>query len=50
MDGTILNGSGETYTKTVDFLKDYPIPLTMVSARALMEMQFAIDELGLTGP
>lgn len=50
MDGTILNGSGEINTKTADFLKEYPIPLTLVSARAPMEMEFAIDELGLTGP
>lgn len=50
MDGTILNDAGGINPKTSKFLKKYPLPLTLVSARAPIEMEFAIDELGLTGP
>ncbi|MDT9605055.1 HAD family hydrolase [Lactobacillus johnsonii] len=50
MDGTILNNVGEINPKTAKFLRNYPIPLTLVSARAPMEMESTINELNLTGP
>src|SRR5699024_8121706 len=50
MDGTILNKAGKINPNTAKFLKNYPIPITLVSARAPMEMESTINELNLTGP
>lgn len=50
MDGTLLNSKGQINAATANYLRQIQIPITLVSARAPMEMQFAIDELNLTGP
>jgi Cof subfamily protein (haloacid dehalogenase superfamily) len=50
MDGTLLNSKGKIDTKTADYLSELATPLTLVSARAPMEMQDAICTLRLTTP
>lgn len=50
MDGTILNDIGEVTDQNADLIKASKIPVTLVSARAPIEMQAAIDKLNLTGP
>lgn len=48
MDGTLLTADGKVSAKTAAALTAYPAAVTLVSARAPMEMQAAIDALGLT--
>lgn len=50
MDGTLLNQQGIVSDTTAAAIRTAGIPLTLVSARAPMEMAAAIDKLGLTGP
>ncbi|MBM7642876.1 Cof-type HAD-IIB family hydrolase [Streptococcus loxodontisalivarius] len=49
MDGTLLNSKGRVSDKTAQAIREAAIPVTLVSARAPMEMKEAIDALGLTG-
>lgn len=50
MDGTLLNSEGRVSSGNSKAIRDAQIPLTLVSARAPMEMREAIEELQLTGP
>lgn len=50
MDGTLLNTKGKINPKTAEYLRQIKIPITLVSARAPMEMAFAVNELNLHGP
>lgn len=50
MDGTLLNSEGRVSSLNSEAIRDAQIPLTLVSARAPMEMREAIEELQLTGP
>ena len=50
MDGTLLNSEGRVSSENSKAIRDAQIPLTLVSARAPMEMREAIEELQLTGP
>lgn len=50
MDGTLLNEKGQINAATAEYLKQIKIPITLVSARAPMEMTFAVNELSLHGP
>ncbi|ERK57095.1 hypothetical protein HMPREF1983_01198 [Gemella bergeri ATCC 700627] len=47
MDGTLLNSEGIISNGTVKLLKKMQIPLTLVSARAPMEMEDTISKLDL---
>lgn len=47
MDGTILNSTGAIDRENEQLIKSSQIPLTLVSARAPMEMDFAIKQLNL---
>lgn len=47
MDGTLLAADGKVAQKTVQAVAQTRLPLTLVSARAPMEMAPAIDALGL---
>lgn len=47
MDGTLLNAKGELEENNVETIMESGIPFTLVSARAPMEMDFAIDALQL---
>ena len=49
MDGTLLNNHGRLTDYNAQLIAQAGIPLTLVSARAPMEMKEAIDKLGLTG-
>ena len=49
MDGTLLNSEGRVSSENSKAIRDAQIPLTLVSARAPMEMREAIEELQLTG-
>jgi hydroxymethylpyrimidine pyrophosphatase-like HAD family hydrolase len=49
MDGTLLNNRGNVSPTTVRAIKASRIPITLVSARAPMEMVPAIKALGLKG-
>lgn len=49
MDGTLLNSQGRLTDSNAQLIAQAGIPLTLVSARAPMEMKEAIDKLGLTG-
>lgn len=49
MDGTLLNSSGRLTDSNAQLIAQAEIPITLVSARAPMEMREAIDKLGLTG-
>ena len=46
----ILQSAFNLILQSAKFLKNYPIPITLVSARAPMEMESTINELNLTGP
>lgn len=48
MDGTLLDTSGHVTKENITLIKKAAIPLTLVSARAPMEMRRARKELGLT--
>ncbi|MFC6289266.1 Cof-type HAD-IIB family hydrolase [Levilactobacillus angrenensis] len=50
MDGTLLNSRGELSATTIAAVKQSPVPVTLVSARAPLEMAQAIGQLGLTAP
>ena len=50
MDGTLLNSEGHVSSENSKAIRDAQIPLTLVSARAPMEMREAIEALQLTGP
>ena len=50
MDGTLLNPQGRVTDSNARLIQDSEIPLTLVSARAPMEMRQALDTLGLIGP
>lgn len=50
MDGTLLNPAGQVTAATAAALKTANLPLTLVSARAPMEMLATIEALKLTGP
>ncbi|MFD1670912.1 HAD hydrolase family protein [Agrilactobacillus yilanensis] len=47
MDGTLLNNHGHITSTTVNAIKDTQIPITLVSARAPMEMASTIKALEL---
>lgn len=47
MDNTLLQSDGSISSETRTFLNGLDIPITLVSARAPLEMQFAIEELNL---
>src|SRR5699024_8739984 len=49
MDKTLLNDKGQINPKTAEYLQKIDLPLTLVTARAPKEMQFAIDDLNLKG-
>ncbi|MGX7014663.1 HAD family hydrolase [Vagococcus silagei] len=48
MDGTLLNKQGEISNANMNTIKTMPIPLTLVSGRAPIEMAPSIKRLGLT--
>ncbi|MFC6261886.1 Cof-type HAD-IIB family hydrolase [Levilactobacillus fujinensis] len=50
MDGTLLNSCGELSPVTRQVVRQSQIPVTLVSARAPLEMANAIKQLGLTAP
>ena len=50
MDGTLLDSQGRVRESNGQLIRKASIPMTLVSARAPMEMKEAIDGLGLTGP
>jgi Cof subfamily protein (haloacid dehalogenase superfamily) len=50
MDGTLLNEAGALNERNVELIKQSQIPFTLVSARAPMEMEFAMTVLNLQGP
>lgn len=50
MDGTLLNSHGRLAPSNAAAIKEAAIPVTLVSARAPMEMLEAIEALDLTGP
>ncbi|WP_235804642.1 Cof-type HAD-IIB family hydrolase [Liquorilactobacillus capillatus] len=47
MDNTLLNSQGNISIQTLHFLQKTALPITLVSARAPMEMDFAIKDLAL---
>ena len=49
MDGTLLDNTGVVSEENVSLIKSAGIPMTLVSARAPMEMMAAIEKLDLTG-
>ncbi|GBG93872.1 haloacid dehalogenase [Ligilactobacillus salitolerans] len=48
MDGTLLNNAGQVSAENIRVIRESQIPLSLVSARAPLEMAAAIDDLGLT--
>lgn len=50
MDGTILDATGRVTAATAAAVRQRGLPLTLVSARAPVEMAAAMTALGLTGP
>lgn len=50
LDGTLLNSAGVVSAANVTAIQASGLPVTLVSARAPIEMRAAIDALGLTGP
>lgn len=50
MDGTLLNSQGQVSAENAAVLKNSDIPVTLVSARAPMEMRDAIQALDLKTP
>lgn len=49
MDGTLLNTKGDVSSGNAELMRQAGIPVTLVSARAPIEMKTVIDSLGLTG-
>lgn len=49
MDGTLLNSKGQVSDSNAALIREAGIPITLVSARAPMEMKDAIDALQLKG-
>lgn len=49
MDGTLIDNTGAVSEENVSLIKSTGIPMTLVSARAPMEMMEAIEKLDLTG-
>ena len=49
MDGTLLNSQGEVSLTNAELIRKAGLPVTLVSARAPMEMREAIETLGLKG-
>lgn len=49
MDGTLLDSRGRLSKNNIDLISKSDIPISLVSARAPMEMKEFIDALGLTG-
>ena len=49
MDGTLLNSKGQVSDSNAVLIREAGIPITLVSARAPMEMKDAIDALQLKG-
>ncbi len=49
MDGTLLDNAGKVSEENAYLIKAAGIPMTLVSARAPMEMMAAIESLDLTG-
>lgn len=49
MDGTLIDNTGAVSEENVSLIKSTGIPMTLVSARAPMEMMAAIEKLDLTG-
>lgn len=49
MDGTLLNSKGQVSESNASLIRDAEIPVTLVSARAPMEMREAVDALQLRG-
>ncbi|MDV7718944.1 Cof-type HAD-IIB family hydrolase [Pediococcus ethanolidurans] len=47
MDNTLLSPDGSISPKNISVIQNSSIPVSLVSARAPFEMQFAIDELNL---
>ncbi|GAB5053791.1 MULTISPECIES: HAD family hydrolase [Pediococcus] len=47
MDNTLLSPDGSISAKNISVIKNSPIPVSLVSARAPFEMQFAIHDLDL---
>lgn len=50
MDGTLLDPQGEVNQHTAQVLRNSGLGITLVSARAPLEMQAAVQALGLTEP
>ncbi|MFC6181670.1 HAD family hydrolase [Lactiplantibacillus daowaiensis] len=50
LDGTLLDPTGKVNATTAQAVQERGLPVTLVSARAPMEMQAAVDALKLTGP
>lgn len=50
MDGALLNSKGQVSERNARRIRRADIPITLVSARAPMEMREAIELLGLQGP
>lgn len=50
MDGTLLNSDGVVSNSNAALIKQSGVPMTLVSARAPMEMAAAIAKLGLHAP
>ena len=50
MDGTLLNGEGRVSRRNARRIRQAGIPVTLVSARAPVEMMEAIEALSLSGP
>ena len=50
MDGTLLDQNGQLTNQTIRTLQQLNLPLTLVSARAPIEMTTAIQQLNLTTP
>ena len=49
MDGTLLNNEGQVSKSNATLIREAAIPVTLVSARAPMEMKDAVDALQLGG-
>lgn len=50
LDGTLLDATGRVSQSTINTIEDSHLPLTLVSARAPIEMLPALTALNLTGP
>jgi len=49
MDGTLLNSEGQVSERNATLIREAEVPITLVSARAPMEMKDAINALQLKG-